>query len=359
MKILIAAGIYPPDAGGPAVHAKAQFEGFRKLGMKTGLVTSSRYRHWPKGIRHSLYFLALLAEVPFYDVVYAHDALGSGIPALIAARIFGRKFMVRIGGDVVWERETEETDLSMKEWYEKGLHLHRLSFRMARWLMKHADLVVTTSPIMIELYTHYYGISNHKVKLLENPTPEVGDLVTKKGSTIIFASRLTKYKNLAFVLHILSEIFPNNPELRFVIMGNGPEENNLKKLTRELKIENNVVFAGVVSLEEVLHKTAECLFVIAPALTEFNPNYVLQGIALGKPFLISREHGLPFSVSEDFLFDPKDEDELKNKIQTLLEPSHYEKMVQEVGRLNHRSSWDDNLRMNKDFIMGLFNKKSQ
>lgn len=352
-RVLIAAGIYPPDAGGPAVHAKAQYEGFPRLGMPTGLVAFSHYRRWPKGIRHLLYFFALLFKVPFYDVVYAHDALGAGIPALVAAKIFGKKFVVRIGGDIAWEGEAENSNLSMKEWYAKGGHLKSIKFRLSRWLMRHSDMVATTSPIMNELYKDYYGIQSSKLKLLPNPLPEVGRELVEKGKTIIFASRLTAYKNLEIVFRVLAEIFPKEPELKFIIMGDGPEKNNLEKLSQELGIEDNVLFTGAVSLREVLDKTAKSLFVIAPALTEFNPNYVLQGISYGKPFLISREHGLPFAVPEALTLNPRNESELKEKILSLLEPAHYAKMAEEVGKIDFKMSWEDNLKMNKELIMSL------
>ncbi|MBI2086868.1 MAG: glycosyltransferase family 4 protein [Candidatus Zambryskibacteria bacterium] len=353
MKVLIAAGIYPPDAGGPAIHAKAQFEGFPKFGIKTGLVTFAHYRKWPMGVRHFLYFLALLARVSGYDLVYAHDALGTGIPALMAAKIFGKKFMVRIGGDIAWESESLKSRLSMKEWYEKGEYLKSLRFKLSRWLMRHADIIATTSPIMNDLYATYYGISRDKIKLLPNPVSETPQYSVSKGNTIIFASRLTAYKNLSFVLKVLAEIFPNEPALKLMIMGDGPEKRNLEKLAYDLGIQNNVIFTGAVSLDEVLKRTAACLFVIAPALTEFNPNYVLQGVSFGKPFLISREHGLPFAVPDSLTFNPRNVHELKEKIVSLLEPAHYARMSQEARNIGFKMSWDDNLKMNKELIMSL------
>jgi hypothetical protein len=38
------------------------------------------------------------------DIVYAQDAVSVGLPASLAARIAGKKYMVRIPGDYAWEQ---------------------------------------------------------------------------------------------------------------------------------------------------------------------------------------------------------------------------------------------------------------
>lgn len=352
-RILIAAGIYPPDAGGPAVHAKAQYEGFPKFGIETGLVAFAHYRKWPRGIRHLLYFCALLLKIPKYDIIYAHDAVGVGIPAFIAARIFGKKFMVRIGGDVAWELHVEEVGLSMREWYEKGLNLNDRMFKLSRWLMRRADLIVVIGESLKNLYINYYGINPSKIKVIINPLPEIENIPIKEEKSMIFASRLTSYKNLPAVLRALSKVVSENKDFKFIIMGDGPDKDKLRVLSKNLNLESNVIFAGSVPLREVMERTASSLFTIAPALTEFNPNYVLQGIAFGKPFLISRENDLPFEVPEEFLIDPRNESEVYHHINWLLTPDGYSKAKDLAKSLKFKMSWDDNLMGNIEAIKSL------
>lgn len=354
MRILIAAGIYPPDAGGPAVHAKAQLENFPRFGFETGLVAFAHYRKWPKGIRHLFYFLKLLITVPKYDLVYAHDALGAGIPAYLAARLFNKKFMVRLGGDITWEYRIEEKPLSMLEWYERGEHLEDKAFILSRWLLTRAEAVVVTSPLLSVLYLKYYGINPSKVTLIQNPVPEIEKAEsTIQEKTMIFASRLVAYKNLGLVLKVFSKISPSHPELKFVIMGDGPDKTRLENLSIELGIKSHVVFTGSLPNSEVLKRTSSCLFAIAPALTEFNPNYILQTISFDKPFLISKEHGLPFEVPEELMFDPRNESELESRIIYLLDEKNYVKAKEKVKSLAFKMTWDDNFRANAELITSL------
>jgi glycosyltransferase involved in cell wall biosynthesis len=341
MKILLAAGIYPPDPGGPALHAFRQFKWLTEHGHKAEVVAMAHYRKLPSGARHLVYFCALVTKVWKYDVVYAHDSLGTGLPAFLASKIFLKKFAVRVGGEVAWEREAEKgLKLSMREWYASGAHRTRKNFIISRFVLRSADVIIVPSGILKDVYTKFYNVSSERIKVLSNPWPEKTSPSSKQEQTIVYASRLVAYKNLDFVLKVLSKIFPTYHELKFIIMGDGPEKSRLIGLARNLGIEDKVIFAGTVSQEEVTEKISKCLFAIAPALTEFNPNYILQAISYGKPFLISREHGVAVEVPPELVFDPRNELELESAIKSLLEPQTYQEVLEKVAQIKPKMTWE-------------------
>jgi glycosyltransferase involved in cell wall biosynthesis len=350
--ILIAAGIYPPDVGGPATHAKAQFEGFPKYQFNVRLAIFSRFLNWPKGIRHLLYLIELLRKGFRSSVIYAHDALGTGFPALIVAKILRKKYVVRVGGDIVWERalEKEREMSSIGEWYEKGNYKNDTLYQLTRWVLRRADLIIVPSGLLANLYINYYGVESNKVAVIANPIPSFPTIGYKKERTIIFASRLVIYKNLALVLRVLTRIFDEYPDTKFIIMGDGPERKNLEGLAQQLNITENIIFTGKIKQDEVIEKTSSCLFALAPALTEFNPNYILQCLAFGKPFIISKENGLPFNVPEELIFDPRDGAELYERLLHLLNEDGYKKASELVEAINFTMTWDENLRLNIELI---------
>ena len=343
LKILIAASTYPPDPGGPSIHAHAQVEGFKERGAEVSLVALAHYRMWPIGIRHFLYFVNVLYTARKVDVVYAHDAVGAGIPALVAARICGKKFVVRVGGDLAWEREAEKGNarLSFKEWYRAGLHRDNTLFKLSRFLLRSSDAAIVPSALLAHIYETYYGVSKKVIHIVPNPIPKIaGTTFQTESNTILFASRLVAYKNLAFVLEVLAPILKAHPKIKFLIMGDGPERENLQKLSDNLDMVNQVIFTGSVPQSRVLEETASCLFVIAPALTEFNPNYVLQAVGLGKPFLISQENGLPFEVPKEYTFNLSDKAELKDKVENLLRTSGYIQAQEYVKGIGFDMTWE-------------------
>lgn len=342
-RILIAASTYPPDAGGPAIHAQKQYEQSLENGLKAKVVALAFYRKWPKGIRHILFFLDLLINSLYFDVICAHDAGGTGLPALYVAKLLKKKFIVRIGGDLAWEREAENgnTTLSMMEWYKGSKYKNSPFFKTVNKVINRADAIVVPSPLLRNLYISFYGIRSEKIFVVPNPIPE--NLIRARDTKpyIVYASRLISYKNLDFILESLAKIFPSYPDIQFLIMGDGPEKQNLINKTKELNISDRVIFSGNIPNSEVIKNTSECFLGLAPALTEFNPNYILQCLSFGKPFLMSRENGLPFNVPEEFLFDPRSHEEFENKLKNILQPENYKKALDKVAALNFRMSWKD------------------
>lgn len=352
MRVLIAASTYPPDPGGPSIHAKAQYEWLKEQGLNPDLVALAFYRNWPHGVRHLLYAKKLYALAKHFDVVYAYDAVGSGIPAFMAARFRGKKFVVRVGGDVAWERKAEkgETRLSLMEWYERGEHKKNLMFLLSRWLLKRADAIIVPSPLLAQLYRKQYCVPMQKITIVSNPVPKAQAELAEQEKTIVFASRLVAYKNLFLVLKAFKATSSQFPDVNLLIMGDGPERGRLEDLSRKIGIEKRVLFTGSVSQDEVIKRTARCLFVIAPALTEFNPNYVLQAIAFKKPFLISKENGLPFSPPEELQFDPRDQSELESRLEYLLSREGYREARKKVEVLTAGGSWEDVMMANMKVI---------
>ncbi len=350
MKILLAANIYPPDAGGPALHAKKQWEWFNQQGIDTEVVALARFRRWPKFIRHWIYLFTLGIKSFGKDVIYAHDAVGSGLAAAMIARFLGKKLVIRVGGDLAWERGVGSSNLSLDEWYKSEAHIENRFYKLSLWSLKQADRIIVPTPVLVKIYEKYYKIPASKLVVVPNPVPEVLPKPVRQEQKIVFASRLVAYKNLNLVLKVLAQVFPAHPDLKFVVMGDGPERGNLECLARELNISQQVIFKGRVSQDEVLEETASCLFTLAPAIMEFNPNYVLQGLSYGKPFLISRGHGLSFFPPEMLTFDSGDENDLINKINHLLSPQGYEMAKEFVNNLNFNVTWQDNLKANLEVL---------
>ena len=122
MKILLAAAIYPPDPGGPATHALMLEGAARAEGHEVHTVVFSRFHHLPPGIRHLRYLVELIKEVRGVDVIYAHDARSTGLPAYLVSLLFRKPLVLRIGGDVVWEKAMAQgaLALSVRQFYKDG-----------------------------------------------------------------------------------------------------------------------------------------------------------------------------------------------------------------------------------------------
>src|SRR3989344_2133170 len=103
VKILIATPFSTPDIGGPATYSATLSRELPKRGVDVCIVSFRDVRWLPRGIRHLVYFFKCLWSGRGADVIYAQDPFSVGFPALAAARVLRKKFLLKIVGDYAWE----------------------------------------------------------------------------------------------------------------------------------------------------------------------------------------------------------------------------------------------------------------
>ena len=108
-------------------------------------------------------------------------------------------------------------------------------------------------------------------------------------SDFIFVGRLIPEKGVDLLLRSLAIIKADLPDLRAVIIGDGPERGRLEVLARELGIGSNVTFVGFLSsYEEVIaHMKASRVFAF-PSRREGFGMVVLEAMAAGIPVVTVR-----------------------------------------------------------------------
>jgi phosphatidylinositol alpha-1,6-mannosyltransferase len=115
------------------------------------------------------------------------------------------------------------------------------------------------------------------------------------------------------------------PDLRYVVVGAGPDLGRLKAQVTDSSLEGNVVFAGKVSQRELSAYYALCDIFIMPSRPSdrfegFGLVYAEAG-AYGKPVIAGRTGGVPEVVQDGhngILVDPMDVDGLERAIRSLL-----------------------------------------
>lgn len=360
-RILLAAGIFYPDVGGPAIHVmkiaeRLTAEGFKVSVLAYGDDSKAKpldfrvirvSRQWPKPIQWVLYFFYALCETAGSAVVYAFDPTAAGIPAYLASKLLGRPLLLRLGGDPIWERTVEKNKrfLTIEEYYKKGYQRKDapLLYKLIVGVLKRARAVVVYNQFFKDFFcTHFHALPG-KIHIVKNPVfkRESASEILSNEPTIIFAGRFVSYKNLPFVMRAFDNVRSKLGRGRLLLIGDGPEKDALLKLKAELKEGKFIEFKDKLAQDALFEEIKRSAFAIAPALNEFNPNFILEALSFGKPALISRGNGLSVALPEEFLFDPFDQRELEAKLESLLNPENYKRAVNKIKEIPMGQSWEN------------------
>lgn len=134
--------------------------------------------------------------------------------------------------------------------------------------------------------------------------------------------RLSKEKNQKLLLQVTGVLVTRCPYLKVLIVGAGPELENLKGEVTRAKLEGRVIFAGLRTDMPHLYSAMDVF--ILPSLTEGVPLTILEAMAAGVPVIATRVGGIPQMIEEGetgLLVPPQNERALQEKIESLIRDS--------------------------------------
>jgi 1,2-diacylglycerol 3-alpha-glucosyltransferase len=100
---------------------------------------------------------------------------------------------------------------------------------------------------------------------------------------LVATGRLAKEKNWETLLHAAAKVYRHHPDLRVILIGDGPDKENLQELTAELGIAGRVTFTGELPFEKVVvYLKAADLFGFA-SVTETQGLVTMEAMAAGLP----------------------------------------------------------------------------
>jgi len=320
MKILIATGIFPPDIGGPAQYAKNLAEEFKRRGQEIKVMYFKAEKKLPPIIRHCLYFFRILFGLAGVDLVIALDTFSVGLPSVAAGRLLGKKIIVRIGGDFLWEAYVERTGdlITLKEFYERKTGLsakEKIIYSATKFILNNASALVFSTDWQKNIWEKAYQMRPGKSYIVENFYGEKIADFEPKEKNFIWAGRILKLKNLETLKAAFNKAVVSGKDTRLEIITDLPHQ-------------------------ELMEKIRNCYGVILPSISEVSPNFILDAIAAGKPFICTKETGFYEKLKDIGIFiDPRDKEDIKNKILFLADEKNYQEQKKRVVDFNFMHSW--------------------
>ena len=188
----------------------------------------------------------------------------------------------------------------------------------SRSVQKHlVDKGISKEPILLS-----NGIESVSIR----PRHEILELRREMGIdgfAFVYVGRVSPEKSMDIALRAFAKVHSQRPNAKFVIVGNGPSDELVDRLARELGISDALVRTGRVEREKLMRENYPLLgevFVTA-SKTENQPISILEAMAFGLPLVGPKAKGIPELVlhgDNGFIFEPDNVDEMAERmIQTM------------------------------------------
>ncbi|WP_179348643.1 glycosyltransferase family 4 protein [Winogradskyella pacifica] len=269
------------------------------------------------------------------------DVIISNFSYVNPALLFGS--LLKVKQNIAWIHTlTDQISPSKKQIFIK------------RQFLKLANLVIVNSEYLKQDLVAHFKVPPSKLNaipfwttLVSFKKENVKELYQNSHFKIGCPGRLVADKNQDLIISALARL-ENRTNVTLYLAGDGPYKQNLEEQIALQNLEGQVVFLGALSSEGMVDFYNSIDVVILPSLHEAFGLVFIEAISQGVPVLVSSAFGAltfidpSYDGLSDIVFDPKDIEGLKLKIEKLVNGKR--KSKQYYADLYHHH-------FNKDYIL--------
>ena len=281
------------------------------------LISLDNFKHGRKALAlHLLYrILPMIGRKP-YDIIHAHF----GPNGLLAAKL---RQIGAIQGKLVTTFHGYDVNLLPKKY---GTDYYTPLF-------ENCDLYTVNTDFTAEIVIGLGCSRNKMVKLPVGLKVIEYAFEPKKRNAgtqvrILTVARLVEKKGIEFSIKAVASLIPNNPDIFYNIVGEGPLRLELEKLIKELGVSKNIKLVGPCKQEEVIRWYSHSQLFILSSVTSSEGDKEGQGLVLqeaqakGLPVISTFHNGIPEGILNGvsgFLVPERDVDAIVEKLRYLIE----------------------------------------
>lgn len=310
MRLLIATPLYPPDIGGPATYTRILEQELPKRNISVDIISFGSVKRLPKIIRHVIFFFRVLERSRGCSVVFALDPVSVGLPAFCAAKIAGKRFVVKIVGDYAWEQGVQRHGITdtLDEFSKKHKYPYRVRFlKYVEYIVAaYANNVITPSNYLKKIVSNW-GVNSRNITVVYNTfnqsefkktRKEIREELGVSGIVIVSVGRLVPWKGFSVLIESMREVITEYPDAILYILGDGPQKDELYRLVKKYKLDKRIVFTGTLSQDYVAN------YIFAADVFVLNSGYeglshvLLEAMSIGTPIVTTASGGNSELVSD-------------------------------------------------------------
>ena len=200
------------------------------------------------------------------------------------------------------------------------------------WLYKKADLLIYPTEFAKSIFAKHNdtipniiisnGVDSSKFKKVDPSSLLTKWKLPKDTINLLFVGRLQPEKKIETLIKSIPLLLKKNLKIHIYIVGQGVLKKELKELSSSMKLDQYITFFGKITDDDLVMVYNACDIFILPSIAELEGIVVLEAMSCGKPVIIAnaKNSASKYFIKENgFLFDPKSEKDLCEKILMLTE----------------------------------------
>ncbi len=191
------------------------------------------------------------------------------------------------------------------------------------------DIYIVPTGIEIERF-YKEKINNEEVLAISK---KLG--LSKNDFIMLFVGRLGKEKNIDFLIDCHKDLLNSIPNLKFIIIGGGPEEEYFKERVNKLKLNDSIMFTGMVPWADVPKYYQLANIFVTASKTETQGLTVIEAMAAGVAPVCIDDESFTNTVIDGLngkIF--KNKKEFKNIVISLYKDNKLLKNLSKQARIN-------------------------
>ncbi len=330
MRIAMFTDVFPPSVNGVASSILLLSKELVKRGHYVKVFTSSidkKNRLTKKKLEGievsystslpSLFYPDVKLGVPFYpntvyqlmkddiDVVHFHTPLPMGADGIIAGKMLGKPIVGTFHTYFMEPEYLKVIGLNIMGDKVNNM-LAKLGWKYANLYYNSADLVTTPTESTRKALVKY------KIK---RPTKTISngirvphlpkEKLTKHhaSNNLLYVGRLSREKNLDILIKAFKIVHDKKSELRLIIIGDGPAQNDLEELAHTEGLEKFIHFKGKIPFEKLLESNTyvDAAMFVSASTSETQGLSIIEGMSYGLPVVAVAKRGIPELIKDNGL----------------------------------------------------------
>lgn len=228
---------------------------------------------------------------------------------------------------------------------------------LTRFSYKNASLI-TCGEMVKKNLVEVYKLPENQITVIHNAVKPfdgkiICDPIIEKfhnlGMTVVGnIGRLSEQKGMEYFIKAIPEVISRIKNIKFVIVGSGEDEPKLKKLSKELNLENYIVFFGY--RNDIQNLMSQLDLIVLSSLWEGLPLTPIEAFSVSKTIVATAVDGTVEIVKDGingYLVNSRDVHALASKMTLILQDYNKKALFEN----NAKKTYDD------EFSFNIFEKK--